>query len=525
MNIIPFPKRVISKNKHFLLNKSKGISCAYNNIIDNFNEFLLNTNHFSLAKGNDIVLEIDNNLDCNDEGYCLKIDEKSITIKAKKPNGLFYGVQTLKQIIFEHRIESKQRIEVPCCEVFDEPDFSYRGFMLDCARHYFDKQVVKKYLDIMSLQKQNIFHWHLTEDQGFRLEIDSYPLLAEIGSKRTQTKQNGIPHGGYYSKADVKEIVKYAQDRYINIIPEFDMPGHTRSVLASYPDLGCSKKKLEVSTHWGIHSDILCAGKEEVYTFLKKTLTEIADMFPYEYIHLGGDEAVKVEWTKCPDCKKKMEELGISSYEDLQGYMTNFAIEHLKTLGKKVVCWNESIYSHSLDESAMVQFWQLDGTKHTLEELKKGRKAIYSPTSSYYLDYPYSMTSLKKAYLKSGLTKEFEPYKEGIVGLEPPMWTEHVPSCERLQYQVFPRLTAFAEVCWGKKDKDYIEFENRLNVYNVYLKKMYDITPAQKSEYAPNIFTKLRQTIAFGRSWYDPETIKQAKIAHKAMKEAVEDKE
>ncbi|MEG1986207.1 MAG: beta-N-acetylhexosaminidase [Clostridia bacterium] len=526
MKIIPLPKKILEVEGVFIFEKGAGISCPFKNIRAQFNEFLLKTAKFSLVEGREIVFLIDGNLKIKPEGYVLEISS-GITVKALDENGLFYGMQTLKQIIYAYL--QNGRAVIPRMNIEDEPRFSYRGFMFDCCRHFFGVDVVKRYIDVCAMHKLNVFHWHLTEDQGWRIQIDKYPKLTEIGSKRKETRGDKKPIEGFFTKQQITEIVKYASDRYIEVIPEFDMPGHTRAVLASYPELGCTGKSFEVATHFGVHQEILCAGEPKTYEFIYDVLDEMAKLFPSKYVHLGGDEAIKTEWAKCPKCNAKVKEVGLKNVEQLQGYMTKCVVEHLETLGKVAICWNECINSGILDESAVMQYWQ-DGKKplRVLNAVNSGRKTIISKFVPYYLDYPYGMTSLSNTY-------KFEPIIEGldaaaeinIIGVEAPLWTEYVKTIEKADYQIFPRLTAVAESAWTvKENKNYSEFCRRYSQFDKLLKRE-GFNGATLAESNPCFIKGKIELIKFGIDMYDRDNIKRSKLVvkeiRKTRKEAARD--
>jgi N-acetyl-beta-hexosaminidase len=389
----------------------------------------------------------------------------------------------------------------------DIPRFEYRGFMFDCCRHFFGKDQIKQFLDVCALHKLSVFHWHLTEDQGWRIQIEKYPKLTEIGSKRAETRGDGVPHSGFFSKADVKEIVDYAAKRYIEVIPEIDMPGHMRAAIAAYPELGCAKKSIDVATRFGVHTEILCGGRDSTYQFIYDVLDEVAEMFPSKFVHLGGDEAPKIEWRKCPDCQKKVEEEGLASVEQLQGYLTNKALNHLKKLGKVAICWNESLHGGNLGENAVIQYWM--GPSNGAESVaaaNAGRKIIVSKFKPYYLDYPYGMTPLKATY-------KFEPKMPGftetgaknILGVESPLWTEYVENFKQIEYQTFPRLTALSETGWTlPKNKNYKSFMERLPNMKGILSK-YGITVVSDKEANPNFFKGKYKTLKFFINLAKPE--------------------
>ena len=408
------------------------------------------------------------------EGYRLSIRSEAITVEAPETAGVFYGLQSLRQLL-PVEVEATQPVSgvnwnLDCQIITDHPRFSWRGFMLDEGRHFHGKQTVLRTLDLMALQKLNVFHWHLTEDQGWRIEIKKYPELTGIGSRRAGTSagftggvHNGVPHGGFYTQADIREIVAYAAERHITIVPEVEMPGHALAALAAYPELSCTGGPFEVATHFGIFSDIFCAGKEATFTFLKDVLDEVLELFPSAYIHIGGDEAPKKRWKICPDCQRRIVEEGLKDEHALQVYFTNRIAAYLDSKGRRAVGWNE-ILQAGLAKSAVVQFW-VRGRKSLLQALREDQRAIVMSTyMDAYLDHAYSLMPLSRAYRFEPVPQELDEKEAiSILGPEFPLWTEWVPDRARLDYQAYPRLTAMAETAWTPKDrKDLGDFRRRL---------------------------------------------------------------
>ena len=411
------------------------------------------------------------------EGYDIVVNSKDIDITAPNPVGIFYGIQTLRQLI-PPEIENSSIVEniqwqIPCLKMEDFPRFSWRGYMLDEARHFHGKEIVKKMLDLMALLKLNKFHWHLTDDQGWRIEIKKYPKLTEIGSKREETqiggrlskKRDGIPHSGLYSQEDIKEIIDYARDRFIQIIPEIDLPGHTRAALASYPHLSCKGYPFRVSTHFGFHKDVMCIGKEEVFEFIQNFLKEIVDLFPSNIIHIGGDEVHKERWKECPDCQLRLEKEGLKNEKELQTYFTNRIIAFLNNFKQKIVIWNDAL-NENIEGKPICQYW-FRGMKDVLKYLKKGGDVIMSDFRYTYLDHSYTFTPLKLAYKFEPIPKNLEEkHHKHVLGLEALMWGEYIPNTKRLEWQTFPRLIAFAEIGWTlKSKKNFNYFQERLNYF------------------------------------------------------------
>ena len=342
--------------------------------------------------------------------------------------------------------------------------------MLDEARHFQGKETVFQLLDWMAQLKMNVFHWHLSDDQGWRIEIKSHPKLTTAGSVRTGTQSGGflsrkvVPgmHQGFYTQQAIKEIVEYASDRHITIVPEFDVPGHTGAILAAYPNLGCTGGPYQVKSRWGIHKDILCAGNLDTLPFLESVFSEVLDLFPGPYIHIGGDEAPKARWRNCPKCRALAEQSGFKDVEPLQTLISNQINRFLQQHGRSMMGWNELI-NEDLDPQIAIQFWRGD-KKALLSQIREGRKTVLSNFEAYYLDHAYVHSPLEKVYRFEPVPVGLEPeYQENILGIEAPLWTEFVPNRARLDWQVFPRLLAVAESAWTRPErKNYEKFLVRL---------------------------------------------------------------
>lgn len=439
------------------------------------------------------------------EGYSLSITPDRVQIYAETEAGVFYGLQTFFQLIPSCQEESghiSARIpcEIPCVQILDQPKFPWRGFMLDEGRHFHGMNTVTRLLDVMGFLKMNIFHWHLTEDQGWRIEIKKYPRLTEIGAFRPGTarslmetlrnQHDGIPHGGFYTQEEICQIVAYAKKRHIHIVPEIEMPGHSLAALAAYPKLGCTGGPYRVATHFGIFKDVICPGKEETYSFLQDVLTEVLNLFPSQYLHIGGDETPTSRWKKCPDCQARMVKEGLTKERELQAYLTNRIADFLEEHNRILVGWNQ-ILNPYLHPKAILQYW-LGSQKEIIEALTQGWKVIFSPFFDYYLDHSYLLTPLSRVY-------HFQPFSkapdtgdaQNILGVEAPLWTEFVPSWERLEYQVFPRLLAVAETGWTNPDhKDFRDFISRLEAILPHLRKM-GIRCAARDDYEPRRYQRI----------------------------------
>ncbi len=437
------------------------------------------------------------------EGYRISITPKSAVVRASDFNGFFYSLQTLRQMlpvsIYGTEPDSRADWRVPCCEIEDAPRFAYRGFHLDCCRHFFSREEIKKLLDVMSVFKFNRFHWHLTEDQGWRIELDGYPRLTEVGAWRTGTmiggdweSNDGIEYGGFYTRDEIRDILEYADARGITIIPEIDLPGHMQAALAAYPEFGCKGSQpqpYEVWTIWGVSKQVLNVGKEKTLCFLEDVLGEVADIFPGEYIHIGGDECPRDEWKTDPDCQRKIRELGlkdkdgVSAEARLQNYVTARMQKFLATKGKKIIGWDE-ILEGDLAEGATVMSWR--GTAGGIKAASMGYDVIMSPTTYCYFDYvqgndlvkePFSIThqwSENKEWIDNPLSLDkvygYEPLAEipaeaqkHILGVQCNMWTEYIAEPDYLEYMFFPRALAISEVQWCTPEKkDFERFTSAL---------------------------------------------------------------
>ena len=434
-----------------------------------------------------------------DEEYSIDITKKNCVVKASAYTGFLYAIQTLKQLtdpaIFSDTIDPAQKFLFPCVSINDKPRFAYRGMHLDCARHFFSVEEVKKYLDIMAVYKLNRFHWHLTEDQGWRIEIKKYPRLTEVGAFRNGTmigkdfnSNDGVRYGGYYTQEQLKEVVAYAASLGITVIPEIDLPGHMLGALAAYPELGCTGGPYEVWTKWGISDQVLCPGKETMFTFLEDVFTELLEIFPSEYIHIGGDECPKTEWEKCPDCQARIKALGIKADEKhtaeqyLQSYVTARVQKMLNDKGRKIIGWDE-ILEGELAPGATVMSWR--GVKGGVQASAMGFDVIMTPNTYCYFDYYQSEDKEKEPLAIGGnLPIEkvygYEPFdgldasqQKHILGVQANLWTEYIGTPEYLEYMLLPRMAALSEIQWCKpSDKNFDRFASSMKAESF---KIYDI--------------------------------------------------
>jgi hexosaminidase len=395
------------------------------------------------------------------ETYHLQIDSTSLTIYGADAAGVFRGIQTMRQLLPSsfHRKEQHASWALPSLSINDSPAFKWRGMLLDCCRHFFSKDVIKQYIDLLAYYKMNVLHWHLTEDQGWRIAIDKYPKLTEIGAWRKG--EDGKPYGGFYSKEDIKEIVAYAQERHITIVPEIELPGHSQAAIAAYPHLSCTGAQLEVGTKWGVFKDVYCAGNDSTFQFLEAVLTEVIDLFPSEYIHIGGDESPKYRWEHCSKCQKRIKDEQLKDEHELQSYFIQRIATFLESKGKKLVGWDE-ILEGGLAQNAIVQSWR--GMDGALAAANQNHYAISSPTSHAYFDYKLDAIDLEKVYSFNPIPKDLDRDKHRfILGGECNMWTEHVPNHQVLDQKMFPRLLAMAEVLWSApQERNYPAFYQRV---------------------------------------------------------------
>lgn len=415
---------------------------------------------FKLVKNQDIQAHISLIYDQkvkDKEQYELKISTDKIEIFASDPSGCFYGIQSLLQMMptaFHNHEKNTYRLQN--VHIKDQPKFAWRGLLLDCCRHFFDKKIIKKYIDLLAFYKMNTLHWHLTEDQGWRIQIDSFPRLTQIGSWRND---NGQRYGGFYSKEDIREILTYAKERHINVIPEIELPGHAQAAIASYPNLSCTGDSIKVATKWGVFKDVYCAGNEQTFDFLEKVLTEVLELFPSKYIHIGGDECPKFRWHQCEKCQKRIKDEALVDEEGLQRYFIQRINTFLNSKGRTLVGWDEILEGGHLSNT-VIQSWR--GMNGALEAAKNKQYAIASPTSHAYFDYKLDAIDLKKVFefnpIPSTLADSLHAY---ILGGECNMWTEHVPDEKTLDSKVFPRLTAMSEVLWSS-NRDYDSFYKKL---------------------------------------------------------------
>ncbi len=500
-NIIPQPVSLTPKmgkfkfslsTKVLLASKDEGLRLAAEYLQQLFPENIKTIEEGDAGK-DAIIFNIDPSIE-NSEGYELKIDPYEISIKAKTGAGVFYAVQTLEQLFnisINKREQKKNWAGFPCVEIKDAPRYPYRGMHLDVGRHFFPVDFIKKYIDLLAKHKFNNFHWHLTEDQGWRLEIKKYSKLQEVAACRSETlighysdqphQFDGKKYCGYYTQEEAREIVKYAADRFINVIPEIEMPGHAMAAIAAYPELGCTGKQIKTAKIWGVHEDVYCPN-EVTFEFLENVLLEVMDIFPSKYIHIGGDECPKAQWKASQFCQNLIKEKGLKDEHELQSYFVQRMEKFLNSKGRSIIGWDE-ILEGGLAPNATVMSWR--GIKGGIAAARQGHDVIMTPTSHCYLDYYQSDSPdeplaiggylpLEKVYsyepTPSELTAEEAKH---VLGAQGNVWTEYMKTTDYVEYMAFPRACAVAEFCWSKKEaKNYDDFISRLSRHLKRLKAM-----------------------------------------------------
>ncbi|WP_223034691.1 glycoside hydrolase family 20 protein [Hanstruepera marina] len=490
LQIIPNPQNQSINEGNFVLRDGMGIQndSDFNISADFLKNFIQEGSNITLKENDDIVFVKDSNIS-NAEGYVLDISTSQIQIKTNSAQGAFHAVQTLRQLLpvgFENGSFNKNEVVIPCLNIEDAPRFPYRGMHLDVARHMFSVEFIKKYIDALALLKINTFHWHLTDDQGWRIEIKEYPKLQEVSAYREQTlighfsdqpnAYDGKRYGGYYTQEDIKEVVAYAQKHHITVIPEIEMPGHARAAIAAYPELGCTGDSIKVAQTWGVFEDIFCAGKDNTFNFLETVLDEVVELFPSNYIHIGGDEAPKTHWKQCPDCQNRIKEEGLKNEHELQSYFIQRIEKYLNSKGKQIIGWDE-ILEGGLAPNATVMSWR--GTNGAVEAAKENHNVIMTPTSHCYFDYYQSTNEgeplaiggylpLEKVYGFNPIPEELnQDESQYVLGVQGNLWTEYIPTERQVEYMVFPRILAMSEVAWSNSEnKNYEDFVNRVEEFN-----------------------------------------------------------
>ena len=506
-NVIPQPRTIaLQPGRSFVLKPSTQIYAPKDNpalattaallsgYIEQLTGLKLKVTHREKSSN---VIKIDTGLvDANPEAYTLHVTNAAVEITGAGEAGAFYGVQTLRKSLPVVAGNRQIALEPVCIK--DAPRFGYRGMHLDVARHMFPVEFIKKYIDLMALHNINVFHWHLTDDQGWRVEIRKYPRLAEVSSQRKETlishwelpnhKYDGTPYGGYYTQDEIREIVAYAAARQIEIIPEIDLPGHMLAVLAAYPELGCTKGPYETGTRWGVYDDVLCAGNDKTYEFLEGVFSEIVELFPGRYVHLGGDECPKVRWKACPACQARIRAEGLvtdgkrNREELLQSYMMSRVGDFLRKHGKKIIGWDEILEGGGVKD-ATIMSWR--GEEGGIAAAETGHDAIITASPYLYFDYAQSHDEGEPlcvgGYIPVRKVYDYEPLpaklsadpalSRHIIGVQANLWTEYFRDPALVEYMVIPRIDALAEIQWTDgKHKDYEGFLERLN----HMRTIYD---------------------------------------------------
>ncbi|WP_224997860.1 glycoside hydrolase family 20 protein [Cesiribacter sp. SM1] len=479
---------------------------------------------------NHIHLSLLNPVDSlGNEGYTLAIQPTGVRLTAKTPQGLFLGTQTIRQLL--PATPTAAHIQLPALEIADKARFDWRGMHLDVSRHFFPLAFIKQYIDFLAMHKMNTFHWHLTDDQGWRIEIKKYPKLTEVGAWRDSTlighyhknfphQYDGERYGGYYTQEQIREVVKYAQDRYITVVPEIEMPGHSLAALAAYPELSCTGGPFQAAQKWGIFEDVYCAGNEQTFEFLEDVLTEVFELFPSPYIHLGGDESPKARWKECPSCQARIKAENLEDEHELQSYFIQRMEKFVNANGRKIIGWDE-ILEGGLAPNATVMSWR--GTKGGIAAAKAGHYVVMTPATHVYFDHyqgDYEMepttiggfTPLQKVYnyepIPAELTADEQKY---ILGAQANVWTEYMKTPEQVTYMSLPRMSALAEVLWTAADqKDWESFKQRMeqqymrfNAMGInYSKSAYDVRPELTPDFATRTVSVKLENDAAGTHIY-----------------------
>lgn len=499
-SIIPAPLSIEEKQGRFTFNKEtriilkdKSAEAPLHFLIDRLTQTaqlpIKVQNKMGKPSDNYILFGRANDQALGDEGYKIEITPESIQVLANKEAGFFYAIQSLLQLlpaeIYSNTATYRNEWSVPATIITDIPQFEYRGLHLDVGRHLYPVAFIKKYIDLLSMQKMNRFHWHLTEDQGWRIEIKKYPELTKVGSIRKETIINrnsatalqiydGTPYGGFYTQEDIKEIVAYAKERYITIIPEIDLPGHMLAALATYPELGCTGGPYEVGTKWGVYDDVLCAGNENIYPFVENILKEVFALFPGEYVHIGGDECPKTRWKSCSKCQAKIKELKLKDEHELQSYVIRRVEKYLNANGKKLIGWDE-ILEGGIAPNAALMSWR--GVAGGITAAKSKHPVIMTPNTYVYLDHYQAnpdlsplangrVCSLERTYSYDPIPKELtEEEASYIKGIQANVWTEYIKTPEQVEYMTYPRANAVAETGWSNPEhKNWDNYLSRLQL-------------------------------------------------------------
>lgn len=465
MDIIPFPAKIVQEDGSFVISSDIKISfdkelnsvkSFYNEVLEGHLGFPLNESALNKAS---ILLKVDKNTRLPEEGYCLNITNERVEIISSSSKGIFYGIQSLCQLLSIKA--DKNEASIPLVSIEDYPRFEWRGCMLDVSRTFMPKELLKRYIDVMSSYKLNTLHLHLTDDQGWRIEIKRYPRLTSVGSK-FDPEFNEM--GGYYTQEDIKELVAYASLRNITIVPEFELPGHECAAIASYPELSCRGVRPQIHPFFmgpGVHEEIFCAGKPQTYEFIYNVLDEIIALFPSQYIHIGGDEAPKAEWKKCSHCQKTIRENNLANEEELQSLFVKRISDYLSQKGRKLIGWDEIIDGGKLKGDETVMYWRGWKAKEIEKVARQGFKIISCPTTYCYFDYGYESINTNKVYMYEPVPENTSAYvAQNYIGVQSNFWSHIDRSEDRIDKQLFPRLFALSEVAWSfPQNKDWGRFK------------------------------------------------------------------
>jgi len=488
LNIIPHPAETLRKDGFFFLTPTTTILAGENlhfqarqlkDYLDLFTGLTINIGETD-KRTNRIILQLAEELDClGDEGYAIDISQDAIVIEACNPKGIFYAFQTIRQLLpgdIQPDKKGNEQWPIPCCTITDKPRFEWRGLMIDFSRTFWNKEVTKKYLDALAFYKLNRLHMHLTDDQGWRIEIMKYPELTEFASKFDASFHEPEEKQGYFSQSDIKEIIAYAAERNIEIVPEIEMPGHSSEVFSVYPELSCRGDTSIIhpfSKGPGIHKEIFCAGNDETFVFLKNVLSEIMEVFPSKYIHIGGDEAPKDHWKECDKCQRRIREMDLVDENELQSWFIKQIENYLSVNGKILIGWDE-IIEGGLSKTATVMYWRTGEEHIPAMVANNGNNLVMSPTSHCYFDYTYETISVEKVYSFNPIPENIEDqYRNKILGVQANFWS-HINRVEpEMDRQIFPRIIAMAEVCWTlESPRDWMEFSRRLPTHFKYLDEL-----------------------------------------------------
>jgi hexosaminidase len=507
LGLIPFPNKVVQSNGEFKLTKETKIvlmNSSFELEVSYLNSYLKTNYDLELkvasvlpSDGNYMIITEPEVKVGQLENYSLNVNQNQILFSAEGNAGLFYSMQTLLQLL---PLQKSAEVKIPCVQIKDSPRYAWRGMHLDCSRHFFTKEEVKKYIDYLAMYKFNVFHWHLVDDQGWRIEIKKYPLLTKIGSQRKETiigkpafnkdgtpskddKYDGIAYGGFYTQEDIKEVVAYAKSKYITVVPEIEMPGHSLAALAAYPNYSCTGGPFETFTKWGVSDDVYCAGNDSTFLFLENILSEVMDLFPGKYIHIGGDECLKDRWKVCPKCQKRIADEKLKDESELQSYFITRIEKYVNSKGKQIIGWDE-ILEGGLAPNAALMSWR--GTEGGIAAAQQKHFVVMTPGKPCYFDHYQSKDKTKEPLAIGGFNPLVAVYaynptpqalleneSKYIMGAQGNVWTEYITDFAKVQYMSMPRMAALSEVLWTLPEKkNYKDFLMRLKIHSKTLDKM-----------------------------------------------------